>query len=226
MTIPTQIPLDFGCEPAFSAEDFLVADCNAEAYDWICRWPEWPSFALALVGPAGCGKSHLAHVFAKQSGAWVVPASKLNVDVVPQMAEASALVVENADRGVNEPALFHLFNLLRETGRWLLLTGIEAPARWPVTLPDLRSRLSSIPVTAIRSADSSLLQAILLKLFADRQLRVNPDILTYILPRMERSFEAARTLVAAIDQAAMALQRPVTIPLVRQVLSDLSPSAD
>jgi len=217
---PVQIPMDFGHKPAFTDEDFLVTDCNAEAHGWISRWPDWPSFALALYGPAACGKSHLAHVFAARAQGLVVPAAALTVDTVPLLADHKAIALEDADQGVDETALFHLHNLLRETKGWLLLTGREAPARWGTKLPDLRSRLSALPVAAIGAPDDALLQALLLKLFADRQLRIGPEILTYLLPRMERSFLGVRALVERIDAAALALKRPVTIPLLRDILPE------
>jgi chromosomal replication initiation ATPase DnaA len=226
MLEPSQIPLDFGHQPAFSEADFLVAGSNAEAHGWILRWPAWPAPALGLWGPAGCGKSHLAHVFAARSGGVVVAACEFGFDDVPILAEHPSVVVEDADRGVDEAAMFHLYNLLRETGRSLLVTGREAPARWGLRLPDLRSRLSSIPAVGILAPDDGLLQALLLKLFADRQLRIGPDVLAYVLLRMERSFDAARALVAAIDAAALARQRPVTVPLVRDVMADPASDSD
>jgi chromosomal replication initiation ATPase DnaA len=219
MSSPIQFVLDFGHQPGFSAADFLTADNNADAHGWIARWPSWPSFALGLFGPAGCGKSHLAHIFAERSGGAVVPAAALSVEAVPAIAAHPAVAVEDADRGVDATALFHLFNQMKETGRWLLLTGRAAPARWGVELPDLRSRLSSIPVAAILPPGDDLLTAVLVKLFADRQLRVAPDVLTFLLPRMERTFDAARDLVAAIDAAALANRRDITVSLVRTVLA-------
>lgn len=219
---PVQIPLDFGHAPAFAEEDFLVTDCNAEAHGWIDRWPDWPGFALALTGPAASGKSHLAHLFAARSGGQVLAAAALTVESVPHLAERKAIALEDADQGVDETALFHLFNLLREVKGWLLLTGREAPSRWGLVLPDLTSRLATLPVTAIGAPDDALLQVLLLKLFADRQLKVGPDVLAYLLPRMERSFLAARALVEEVDAAALAMKRPVTIPLLRDILPDTS----
>lgn len=215
----TQIPLDFGHRPAFTAADFLVADSNALAHGWIERWPGWPNFALALHGPAGCGKTHLAHLFCERSAGVLIRAKDLGVEEVPALADHAAVVVEDADRGVDPQALFHLYNLVRENGHALLLTGRDAPARWAIDLPDLRSRLATVPVAAIRAPDDGLLEALLLKLFADRQLRIGPDVLTFLLTRMERSFDAARVLVAAIDNAALARQKAVTVPLVREVIS-------
>lgn len=221
-----QLPLDLGHVAAVSAADFLVTDSNAEAHEWIARWPAWPAFALALVGPAGAGKSHLANIFGQASGALFVRAAALAVDEVAGLAEAPSLVVEDADRGVDERALLHLYNLARERGRSLLLTGREPPARWTVALPDLRSRLAAIPIATIRPPDDRLLEALLVKLFADRQLRVGPEVMAFLLPRMERSGEAARAVVAAIDAAALSRQRAVTVPLVREVLGLGEPGVD
>jgi len=214
----SQLVFDLTRPPAYSAADFLPAPCNEEAMGWIDRWPEWPGFGLALVGPAASGKSHLAHIFAERSGSLVVPAEMLTPDNIPDVAGDHGVVVEDADRGVDETALFHLYNLQKEQGRSLVLTAREAPNRWRVALPDLRSRLATLPVAEIGSPDDSLLEALLVKLFADRQLRIGPDVIAYALPRMDRSFAAVHGLVGKLDKAALEEGRAVTVPLVRTVL--------
>lgn len=217
----SQLIFDLTRPPAYSAADFLPAPCNEEAMGWIDRWPDWPGFALALTGPAACGKSHLAHIFAGKSGSAVVPAADLTPDNIPDIAGDHGVVVEDADRGVDETALFHLFNLQKEQGRALLLTGRDAPNRWTVALPDLRSRLATLPVASIGSPDDFLLEALLVKLFADRQLRIGPDVIAYALPRIDRSFAAIHDLVEKLDKAALEGGRAVTVPLVRTVLGDV-----
>ena len=218
MAKPVQMPLDLGGGPSYAAADFLAADSNREALTRIERWKEWPSFALALIGPAGSGKTHLAHLFAGHARAIIVDAGLVRSDGVAGLAEGPAVVVEDIARGVDEPALLHLFNLLRERGRALLLTGREPPARWSVALADLRSRLTALPVTTIGPPDEALLGALLVKLFADRQLRIGQDLPAYLLPRLERSFDAVRAAVDALDKAALARGRAVTPALAREVL--------
>jgi len=218
VTGPSQYSMDFGVTEAYSATDFLVAPCNATAHGWLTRWPDWPSFGLALCGPEGCGKTHLVHIFREHSAGVVVAGPALTKDAVPDLERFAAVVVDDADRCRDETALFHLHNLVRESGHSLLLTGIDPPARWPLDLADLRSRLAALTVATVEPPDDALLHAVLLKLFADRQIRVAPDIPAYLVPRMERSFAAARALVDAIDRHALSLGRAVTVPLVREVL--------
>lgn len=218
-----QLPLALPHRPALSREDFLVTPANEEAVAWLDRWPHWPGHALALHGPRGCGKTHLVHVFAAQSGAAILTAGELPGEDVPYLlAHHRAVVVEEADRlmpdAAVEEGLFHLWNLVKERGAHLLLTGETPPARWKGTLPDLRSRLSTAQTVAIAPPDDLLMEAVLLKLFFDRQLRVAPEVVAFLLRHMERSFAAARETVAAADALSLAERRDITVPLIRRVL--------
>lgn len=220
MTQTTQLPLDLDFRPALGGEDFLVALNNEAAVAWIDRWPNWPGPALAIHGPAGCGKTHLAHVWQAMSGAVLLTADSLGEAPPPDLLDdRNACVVEGADTGVDEPALFHLYNWVSENRGHILLTGRSAPARWPVALPDLHSRLSAVPAVAVSEPDDALFMAVLVKLFSDRQLQVGEEVIRYMTTRMERSFDAARRAVKSIDSAALAAHRNITVPLVREVLA-------
>jgi chromosomal replication initiation ATPase DnaA len=214
----TQLILDLGHRPALGEADFLVAPCNQAAIQWLDRWPDWPAPALTLYGPIGCGKTHLARVFAVRSRAPVIAAHTLATDRVPDLiGRARACVVDDAD-GASAEALLHLFNLVAERRGRMLLTARDPPARWPGLLPDLRSRLAAAPVVAVAAPDDALLAALLVKLFADRQLAVSEEVVLFLVRQMERSFEAARRLVADLDAAALRDHRGITIPLARSVL--------
>jgi DnaA regulatory inactivator Hda len=222
MTSPKQIPLDLGFRPALGRDDFFVSACNAEAVAWIDRWPAWPRPVFALFGPAGCGKSHLAQVFAARADAHVLRAATLRTaDVGDLVRTHKAIALEDGDAGVDETALFHLYNAIIEAGGWLLLTGREAPARWPVTLPDLRSRLASVTAARIETPDDDMMQAVLVKLFTDRQITVSPDVVAYLMRHMDRTFDTARALVDLADRESLAGQRAVTVPLVKDLLGRL-----
>ena len=214
----TQLILDLGHRPALGEADFLVAPCNETAIQWLDRWPAWPAPALTLYGPPGCGKTHLARVFAARSLAPIIEAASLVTDAVPMLlGRAQACVVDDADRAAAEP-LLHLYNLVAERQGTMLVTAQEPPARWSELLPDLRSRLAAAPAVAVAAPDDALLAALLVKLFADRQLGVSREVVLFLVRHMERSFEAARRLVGDLDAAALRDHRGITVPLARSVL--------
>jgi len=210
---PQQLPLDLEYRPALGMEDFVLAPGNRAAVAWIDRWPDWPSHALAIHGPKGSGKTHLAHV-------WQASSRAAFLDRAPA-ADASlpAAIVLDAPRDWPEAALLHLYNRVREAGGHLLIVSEAPPARWPAVLPDLASRLASIPAVALAAPDDDLLVAVMAKQFADRGLEVNEDVLRYVASRVERSFAAAAEMVARIDRAALARQRKVTLALAREVMA-------
>lgn len=219
----TQLPLDLGHLPALGREDFLVAASNEAAVGWLERWPDWPQPALAMYGPSGAGKTHLAHVFAARARATgatpilIEPAS-LEIETLPALVGASRTVVVDSANLAAEQALLHLYNFIAERRGHLLIVAPSPPSRWSIALPDLRSRLLAAPAVALNPPDDALLGAVLVKLFADRQITVAADVIAYLVPRIERSFAAARAAAAALDAAALAEKRPITVPLARRVL--------
>lgn len=213
-----QLPFHLIHRPAFARDDFWVSDCNKDAIAWIDQWPNWPSTALVITGAVASGKTHLARVFEQQSNAFFLTAD--NIHNVPQ--NATSVIIDNADQLMGdrdvEEALFHLYNRLKEQGASLLLTSSHAPKDWNFTLQDLKSRIVSSPVAALGTPDDQLLAVVLAKLFSDRQIFVAQEVVAFILSRIDRSFADLRNIVDDIDRKAMASKRPVTIPLVREVL--------
>jgi len=216
MNTAEQLAFDLPVRQALGRADFFVAPCNARAVAQLDNWARWPEGKLALVGASGSGKTHLAHVWAAMSNARIVSANAL----APADA-CAALVVENADQiSGNEQSLFHVYNEMSAAGGALLITGQTAPARWPLKLPDLRSRLQSLPVVAVEPPDDALISMIMVKLFDDRQLPVSPKLLDYLLKRVERSYEAVNALVEALDKAALAAGKPLSMRLASAYLKE------
>ncbi len=217
-----QIPLDLGHREALGREDFFIAPCNESAVIWLDKWPHWPAPALCIHGPEGCGKSHLAHVWRARSGAVTVEAARLAAGgPAGVLGDAMSAVFDDADAAPDEAGLLHLYNMLAERGGHLLLTAKAPPARWGIGLADLRSRLIAAPAVAVGVPDQGLLGAVMIKLFADRQIHIDHDVVIYLLTRLERSFEAVRAAVEALDRAALAAHRKVTVPLARNVLKEM-----
>jgi chromosomal replication initiation ATPase DnaA len=226
-----QLAFEFPHCPSFADTDFLIAPCNADAVAWIERGPDWPSPALALVGPAGAGKSHLATIFAARAGAaMIAPDALAGLDPIAALGSARAAVVDGAEAVVFDRAaaegLFHLYNRLTAIGGHLLITGRAAPARWRIGLADLASRLATATVVEIAAPDEALLASILAKLFADRQLRPAAEVIRYILARAERSPAALAAIVAALDRKALAGGRAVTVALAAETLREFGAVTD
>ncbi len=220
---PRQLLLDLGHRTALGRDDFLISPSNADAATWIDRWPSWPEpgRGLALVGPEGSGKSHLAAVWRARSAAAHVVAPELSVDAVPSvLASAQHAVIERFDAGCDEQAVLHLYNTVAERRGSVLILSRRAPARLGLRLPDLASRLSTLPIASIGLPDESLLAGVLAKHFADRQVAVRDDVVAYMVARMERSFAAAERLARRLDEASLESRGAISTALVRRMLEE------
>ena len=201
---------------------FLVGGGNAEAHKAILAWPDWPAAALVLHGPPACGKTHLGAVWAAHAGGALFPAPTAG-DVLERYADCPGPVAIDGvdalagDRGA-ETALFHLFNLVTQSSGHLLMTARQPPARIAWALPDLASRLRAAPLLAIRPPDDDLLRRLLSKLFEDRQLAAPPDVVAFLLPRIERSYAGAVGIVARFDQESLRRHRSLTVRLAGEIL--------
>ena len=221
-----QLTLDLALPPpTYARQDFVVADGNRQALAWIDSWPDWPAPALSLSGPSGCGKTHLGRIWAARSNAIVMSGDDLDgmsvADLTRLAATSPAIVIEGAERAP-ERGLFHLYNLMRERGGFLLLISAEPPARRSIALPDLASRLRAAPAVAVEPPDDELLGSIILKQLADRQLHAGAGVVQYLVSHMERSADAARRVVAALDRRALMERREIDRRLAADVLADIA----
>jgi chromosomal replication initiation ATPase DnaA len=220
---PRQLVFDIAPSPAYGPEDFLVAPSNQLAFDYIHRWPRWPSAAGLLIGPEGVGKSHLLEIWRRRADALMLDVSELSESAVPDIMSVNGAVALDhvPDSRIEQAALFHLLNAARENRGYILITSRTPPNLWGLTLPDLISRLSAAPAIHIQPAEDELLRGVLVKLFADRQCAVDENLLAYLMTRMPRSLGAARKLVAALDERALEMGTGATRAMAGKVLAEL-----
>jgi len=214
--LAAQLRLSLDRPPIYRREDFICSDSNSLAVQAVDAWPVWPGGALVLAGPAGSGKTHLAHCWSQRAGARILPPGWRGEGIARL---EGPVLLEDADRcEVPEEALFHLINLGARDGNGLLITARTPPAQWACGLPDLRSRLNALPVAELGEPDDTVLLGVLAKFFRERNIRPSDDLLAYLVRRIERSAPKAREIVDRLDEAADAEQRPVSRALARQVL--------
>ncbi|MBQ8677859.1 MAG: DNA replication protein [Alphaproteobacteria bacterium] len=229
--ITSQMALNFTYRPSLGRDDFMVASSNLAATTAIDLWPNWLYFAICIYGSSGCGKTHLANVFAQNVASLThhpyripfIQASSLTLEQAHDMFSLSPyIVIEDLQNLHNQEALFHLYNTYRDLGGNILFTCNQAPARLNFSLPDLRSRLNIVPIYEISAPDDQLLMALLLKLFNDRQITPSSELLNYILKNMQRSFSYARKLVEEIDNISLSRKRAVSIVIAKEAMSVLN----
>lgn len=219
-----QLSFELPSKPALERGDFFVSPANAIAVAMIDLWPNWPGNKLTLSGPAGSGKTHLVHVWAAVSGAEIVSAKDLAQADIPALATRPVAVEdvpEIAQNAAAQTALFHLHNLLLAEGHSLLLTGARTPKHWGLSLPDLQSRMQGTQSAEMQAPDDALLAAVLTKLFSDRQINPPPDLISYLVKRMDRSFASARSLVEQLDQQSLAQRRKLNRALAKDLLGTI-----
>lgn len=220
--MPRQLRLDLSRAPSHARRDFVAGPSNAQAIAALDAWPAWHGGCLALIGPGGSGKSHLAQGWAQDTGALVLdPRAHAFAE-----AQGRPVLLEDVDNSFDDEALFHLINMAGHAGGGLLVTARTPPAAWPTQLPDLRSRLNAMPVALIEEPDDTVLEGVLQKFFRERNIRPPSEVLTYLLRRMERSIPAARDLVEKLDEAADDEQRPISRALARRFFGDDTENLD
>lgn len=218
---PRQLPLDLGHEPGFSRDELIVTPSNAAAVQLVDQWPDWPASCMILAGPPGSGKSHLSAIWAGKADAFIVEAQSDTAINMAVSANGNVLIDGFGDGPLDDKLLFHLINATREAGKHLLITSRRWPSQWPVSLPDLMSRIKSAPMVEIAEPDDDLLAGVITKLFSDRQIAIDNMVVRFLVSRIERSLATAQNIVARIDRAALEQQSRVTRQLAASVLTEM-----
>ncbi len=228
-----QIPFDFVPKTYLGREDFMVAPCNKDAFNMVDSWPNWLTSGLIIYGPKGCGKSHLANLFADKVKIYadkpiqvsLIDAHRINLRNVNKIAsENQSIVVENLTPKANAEALFHLFNIYNTSGRYMLWTAEMAPSHMAFSLKDLQSRLNMLPSVEIKEPDDMMLQTLIVKLFNDRQILISPEVLNYIVNNAPRSFAYIQKLVEEIDNISLAYQCAVNYTVIKKAMEVIAQS--
>lgn len=215
-----QLIMPFAAETSYHAADFIPGEANSEALAWMQRWPDWPYSIILLHGPARSGKTHLAHLYATRTGATFIDPARIGKAPADQILTGNHAWVLDGLEGVDEAGLAQLINHARARGDYLLITAHHSAHQHPFKLPDLASRMKALPAVALGSPDEALLSGVLAKSFADLQLRIAPEVLSYAINQLERSYEAVAKFASVMDELSLTRGRAITIPLVKEALAN------
>lgn len=221
MTESDQLLLDLGGAPSLTRDDLIVTASNLDAVSLVDRWPAWSGPFAVLVGPKGCGKTHLVEIWANRTQAYRPNLDELcGADLDAAQAGRPIAIDGLKPENLDETHLFHLMNFVRNAQSHMLLTSETPIELWPINTADLMSRIKSATTVAISPPDDALLEGVISKLFSDRQIEVQVSVIQYIVQRIERSLDVANQLVQRLDKMALANKTSVTKPLVKQMLDD------
>jgi chromosomal replication initiation ATPase DnaA len=215
-----QLSLKLRRPASYARTEFIHSETNREALKALDDWPAWHGGCLAVVGPEGSGKTHLAMEWAARVKAAVLRPNCTDVAA----AHGRPVLMEDAERAHPE-TLFHLINMAG-AGGGLLLTSRAHPRTWSAELPDLRSRLNALHVAEIGEPDDVVLEGVLRKFFRERNIKPAEEVYPYLMRRIERSIKMAREIVSRLDEAADAEEREITRALARQILESDSRTLD
>lgn len=220
----TQIPIEFEKNISFKKEDFILSPSNEKAFDDVFHLP-WLSHGLIVLGEKSSGKTHLLNIWSDDVRATVLGRDDILSFDFGDNETPPFIAIDKVDQFFGEAQyeekLFHLYNSVKELGGKILFTTQVEPVSWQIKLPDLSSRLKSLQVTKIGSADEFLLKAVLLKLFSDRQIQVGMDVIDYAIPRIDRSMATLVHFVQVIDETSLSEKRNITVPFVKKILDSL-----
>lgn len=217
---PQQLALDLESGPSYVPEEFIVAEANQQAYQWIMKWPDWPTPGLILYGDEGCGKTHLAHIWRQRSRALFLQGK--DIQDLTWLQENPVHVIFRLGQGETADPLFHLYNLAAELKISYLILSVLPPVNWLLSLKDAESRIRSLPAVYVGSPDDALLEQVLLKRFSDLQLQVPEAVIRYLVTHMPRHFRALQEIVRIIDRLSLSSHRKITLPMVKEAILSVS----
>ena len=215
----SQLTFKFPFKATYNEKDFYVSSSNFDVYKLIESWPNWPSKAMNIFGPHGCGKTHLGNILLGKIKLLILDANDFNENILNYLDNKDCLLIDNFSNNIDEKFLYTILNQITQTDKHILINSIKPIKNMSINLKDLKSRLDSFTSLVINLPTDDLLRVIITKSFSDKQIEVNIKLLEYILRNVDRSYEKIFKFVKDVDMASLTTGKSININLIKKVLN-------
>ncbi len=213
-----QLTFQFPFKTTYYQEDFYVSSNNFEAYKLIESWPKWPDKNINIFGPEGCGKTHLANILKKKIDSIILESKDITNNSLEKMKNRECIIVDHYEDNIKENLLYSIFNQAKQDGQYVLINSVNSVKKTTTKLKDLKSRLNSFITLGINLPTDDLLRVIITKSFSDKQIKVNVQILEYILKNIDRSYEKIFKFIKKVDKESLSSGKSININLIKKML--------
>jgi|TARA_B110000971_G_scaffold77670_1_gene79810 chromosomal replication initiation ATPase DnaA len=215
----SQLIFKFPFKTNYFEEDFYVSESNFEAYKLIESWPKWSSRFINIFGPSGCGKTHLTNIFNKKINSYFIKASDLNNNILSAMKVKECLIIDEYKNNVEEKLFYSILNQSYLSNQYIIINSLEPIQSLRVELNDLKSRFNSFVNIGIDLPTDELIKVIISKNFSDKQVKIESNLLEYIIKNIDRSYEAIFDLILKLDDFSLSAGRSININLIKKALN-------
>ena len=215
-----QTLLKFELEQNFTYDDFFVSKCNYFAFSLIESWPKWEKNILNIYGEKFCGKSHLSEIFKRKHKAIIIKNDEINNNFFNKIRYYENIILDNLEFLSDEKILYSIFNFVEQYNKYLIINSIDSINSIEFTLPDLKSRLKNCIFAKIDKPDDDMIFALVLKHFADRQIKIEKKIIEYITKRIERSYGKIFDFIYKVDQFSLINKKPIDYKSIKKILEE------
>ena len=213
-----QLTFQFPFKTTYYKEDFYVSSNNFEAYKLIESWPKWPDKNINIFGPKGCGKTHLANILRKKIDSIILEPKDITNNSLEKIKIKECIIVDHYEDNVSENLLYSILNQAKQDGQYVLINSVNSVKKTTTKLKDLKSRLNSFITLGINLPTDNLLRVIITKSFSDKQIKVNVQILEYILKNIDRSYEKMFKFIKNVDKESLSSGKSININLIKKIL--------
>ena len=216
--IPKQLAFDLPSRPALGRSDFFISDCNSIAVKLMEDWSSWPNRQHILSGPAGSGKTHLAGIFESKYKAIRMQEKDLNNNIFKSLKLHENVILDNFENKSDEKILYSLFNLVDQDNKYLIINSNIPLTKMGFKLSDLSSRAKNCILAEIKDPDDDLIFALILKNFADMQIKVEKRLIDYIVKRIDRSYRKISNFIYKVDEISLKKKKSINLKIIKNLL--------